>query len=211
MAPRVVRSPEGEPELVIAADMNVKLAYRLFDEAGEQHDELTKREPLVYVHGYAQIIPGLERGMDGARRGERRSLLLEPDEAFGERDPDARLEIDRKDLPNANNVTLGDELICTAPDGSECAYRIVELGESDIVADCNHPLAGQRVRFEVEVLSVRRATDEELIEAVTEMDERIVYADSIEYGTSSDEEETLGALEPPLVQLRRNPKAGSTP
>ena len=191
--------------------MAVKLTYRLFDEAGEQHDEITKREPLSYVHGYAQIIPGLELGIEGARVGDRRTLHLQPDEAFGEYDAEARCEIDRNDFPDAERASIGAELICTAPDGSECAYRIVEISESDILADCNHPLAGQHVRFEVEVLSIRKATDEELVAAMADMDERIVYADSIGYATEPDEEENHGAPEPPLVQLRRNPNAGSTP
>ena len=184
--------------MTVGADMAVKLTYRLFDEAGEQHDEITKREPLSYVHGYAQIIPGLELGIEGARVGDRRTLHLQPDEAFGEYDAEARCEIDRNDFPDAERASIGDELICTAPDGSECAYRIVEISESDILA-------------EVEVLSIRKATDEELVAAMADMDERIVYADSIGYATEPDEEENHGAPEPPLVQLRRNPNAGSTP
>lgn len=203
-------SPAAALDLPIAPDAAVKVAYRLFDEAGALHDEITKGEPLSYVHGYAQIIPGLEVGLEGARRGERRSLVLEPDEAFGERDPEARLEIDRKDFPSADAVAVGDEILCTAPDGSECAYRIVEVTETEIIADCNHPLAGARVRFEVEVLSVRKATDDEVADAMADMDERIVYADSIGYSTTPVEDAPQGELEPPLVQLRRNPKAGST-
>lgn len=199
--------------------MHVTLAFRLHDAAGLLRDEVTPREPLAFVHGYAQVIPGLEDGLLGARPGERRVLHLEPEQAFGERDPDARLEIDRRDFPSTQPVAVGDEIVCTAPDGSECAYVVVEVGEQEIVADRNHPLAGERVRFDVEVLAVRRASEDELRAAEIEMDERIVYADSIGYGSDPDGEPDEGsdACEPsvleasgtPLVQLRRNPKSGS--
>jgi len=189
----------------------VALAYRLYDAKGALHDEVTRAEPLRYVHGYAQVIPGLEAGLEGARGGERRSLMLEPEEAFGERDPSALLEIDRQDFPDAEGARLDDELVCTAPDGSECAYRIVSIGETEIVADRNHPLAGERVRFDIEVLAVRDATDEELASAEADMDERIVYAETIGYQTEPDDGSNgHTAAEPPLVQLRVNPKTGPT-
>jgi hypothetical protein len=79
----------------------------------------------------------------------------------------------------------------------------VSISETDIVADRNHPLAGERVRFEVEVLSVRPATEDELRAAEADVDDRIVYANTIVYGSEPEV--------PPLVQLRKNPKSGSRP
>lgn len=186
------------------------IAYRLYDEQGELHAEVTRGEPLRFVHGYAQVIPGLELGLEGARAGDRRSLTLEPEDAFGERDPDALLEIDRRDFPEAEGATIDDELVCIAPDGSECTYRIVSLGESEIVADRNHPLAGKRVRFDVEVLAVRRASEEELAAAEAQMEELIVYAESIGYQTELDTGPDDHMAAEPLVQLRVNPKTGPT-
>ncbi len=180
----------------VAADMKVTLRYRLFDAKGKLCDEIGRAEPLVYVHGYAQIIPGLEQGVEGARAGERRRIALGPDEAFGERDDDAVLEIDRRDFPGAERAKVGDEIVATAPDGSECAYRIVEIGDSEIVADRNHPLAGQRVTFEVEVIAVLPAGDDEIAVAEADVDERIVYADTIVYGSEPE-------VAPSLVQLRK--------
>src|SRR5439155_10092023 len=121
----------------------------------------------------------LERGIAGAQAGEKRRLSLGPEEAFGERDADAVLEIDAADFPGGERAQLGDEIVATGPDGTECAYRIVAVHDGDIVADRNHPLAGQRVRFEIEVLEVRQASEHEISVAQEDMDERIVYANNI--------------------------------
>jgi len=195
------------PDLAVAPDLEVTLAYRLFDQAGALHDEVTKGEPLRYIHGYAQVIPGLEDGLAGARRGERRSLDLGPDEAFGERDPEARFRIAREEFSDPTAIAVGDELVCEAPDGGECAYRVVEVGDEEVVADQNHPLAGQRVRFEIDVLLVRRVDEATLARAAAEMDERIEYADSMSYSEGVEAMGDVGGAVPtaPLVQLRRNP------
>ena len=199
------------PDLAVAPDLEVTLSYRVFDAQGVLHDEVLRSAPLRYIHGYAQVIPGLESGLEGARRGERRTLVLEPDAAFGERDPSARFSIARDDFPSGNDIKVGDELVCSVPDEGECSYRVLEVTDEEIVADQNHPLAGQRVRFEVEVLVVRRVDDAALARAAAEMDERIEYADSIDYSGSEDEVEASGgfASDASLVQLRLNRKSGS--
>src|SRR4051812_40146145 len=70
--------------LAIATDTFVTLSYVLFDEQGEAVDRASPEEPLTYVHGYAQIVPGLERALKGLHAGERREVIVEPEEAFGE-------------------------------------------------------------------------------------------------------------------------------
>jgi FKBP-type peptidyl-prolyl cis-trans isomerase SlyD len=203
--------------------MVVTLAYKLYDDAGRVRDSASREHPLKFVHGYAQVVPGLERGIVGAQAGERRKLSLGPEEAFGERDPDAVLEIDGADFPGGERAQPGDEIVATGPDGTECAYRIVAVRDGDIVADRNHPLAGQRVRFEIEVLAVRPAHEQEIAAAQDDMDERIVYANTIVYQSEPDED-AASASEPPgylgggsptpppgggLVQLRKKPKTDS--
>jgi FKBP-type peptidyl-prolyl cis-trans isomerase SlyD len=199
------------PDLAIAPDLEVTVAYRLFDEAGVLHDEVTKQAPLRYIHGYAQVIPGLEEGLAGARRGQSRTLELGPDEAFGERDPEARFTVARDEFPDPSAVAIGDELVCEAPDGGDCAYRVVEVTDDEVVADQNHPLAGQRVRFEIDVLLVRRVDEATLARAAAEMDERIEYADSMGYSGADDSDCNAIEVGPgeSLVQLRRPPKSGS--
>jgi FKBP-type peptidyl-prolyl cis-trans isomerase SlyD len=190
-------APPERPDPRAAADTVVTLIYRLYDEAGELCDTASREAPLRYVHGYAQIIPGLERGLDGAKRGERRRIELDPEEAFGERDEQAILEIDKRDFPDAARAEVGDEILATAPDGTECSYRILAITDSDIIADRNHPLAGKRVRFDVEVVDVRPAREREIADAQAEVDDRIVGANTIVYGS-----EPADADGNKLIQLR---------
>ncbi len=182
--------------------MRVSVAFRLFDEAGALVDEISAREPLTYVHGYAQVLPGLEAGLDGARIGERRTLVLGPDDAFGARDPAALLEIDPDDFPDVAGAEVGAEIVATGPDGTEAVHRIVEIDEDAIMVDLNHPLAGQTVRFEVEICDVHPATDAELDAAQADLGVRIAHAGMVVYGSQSDETGSEPEVVQPLVQLR---------
>ncbi len=193
--------------------MVVVVSYRLYDSMNVLRDSTRKGSPVRYVHGFAQIVPGLERGLIGAFPGDQRTIDLGPDEAFGERDEGAVLEIERQSLPSAVNVKVGDEVLAAGPDGDEFSYSVTSVDGDVIRADMNHPLAGQRVRFEAEVLSVRPATDAEVEEALLEVDERIVGDDTIDYGTG-DAGRDAGASEPhaaTLVQLTKKPRHESGP
>ncbi|HVK64883.1 MAG TPA: peptidylprolyl isomerase [Polyangium sp.] len=157
---------------VIGPDTRVSLSYVLFDEDGDTVDRATEKEPLEYVHGYAQILPGLERAVEGMRAGERREIIVEPADAFGEHDDEGVFEVDKADFPDSEHVTPGDEFIAQAPDGESIAMRVVEVLPDAFLVDTNHPLAGQKIRFEVVVHHVRTASDEEIAEAQAELEER---------------------------------------
>jgi FKBP-type peptidyl-prolyl cis-trans isomerase SlyD len=166
--------------LAIAPDTVVTLAYVLFDARGEAVDRAGKGEPLTYVHGYAQIVPGLEKRIAGLRAGERRTFTLEAEEAFGERDEDAVFTIDREDIPQAERVSVGDEIAAEAPDGDTITMRVLEVRDDGVLVDANHPLAGQSVRFEVEVRAVRPASEAEIAEAQADLEDRIAHGDDDE-------------------------------
>lgn len=157
----------------IAPDTLVTLSYVLFDEQGEAVDRATAAEPLTYVHGYAQLVPGLERQIVGLKAGEKGVFTIDADEAFGQREDDAVFEVDKSDFPDAGDVAVGDEFMAQGPDGEPIPMRVLEVRPDAFVVDTNHPLAGQRVRFEVEVTEVRAATEEEIAEAESELEERI--------------------------------------
>lgn len=158
--------------LRVATDTVVTLSYVLFDQQGEAVDRATDAEPLTYIHGYAQIVPGLERGLEGLLPGEKRSFEVDPAEAFGAREDEAVFEVDKSDFPDSDGVTAGDEFVAEGPEGEPIAMRVVEVLPEAFVVDANHPLAGQKVRFEVEVASVRAASEEEIAEAQAELEER---------------------------------------
>jgi FKBP-type peptidyl-prolyl cis-trans isomerase SlyD len=170
--------------LAIAPDTVVTLSYALFDERGEVIDGAgtlvasesaeaspnprsgdSPCEPLTYVHGYAQIVPGLERQIEGLHKGERRTFTMAPDEAFGDRDEDAVFEVEKSDFPDADEVTVGDEFMAEGPDGEPFAMRVVEVKPDGFLMDANHPLAGQTLRVEVAVEAVRTASEEEITAA----------------------------------------------
>ena len=191
----------------VGPDALVTVSYRLFDEAGELVDDVSE---LAFVFGCAQVLPALERGLLGASPGDERTIEADPEEAFGDRDEEALLEVDRADFPGGDAAQVGDEIIATRPDGVEVAHSVVEVTDDVVLVDLNHPLAGQRVRFVVSVLNVRRATDDELDAAQAALDELVVGDGAIVYASPPDE--GLNEGDAPslrddsgedLVQLRR--------
>lgn len=169
-APPVETSPNA---VRIGPDTVVTLAYVLFDQDGNIAEEAKKEEPLTYVHGYAQIVPGLEKGVIGLGRGDKREIVVDAEEAFGEPDEKAILEIDRADFPNVGRpLQVGDELVAQDDEDDEIVMRIVEVRKDTVLVDTNHPLAGQTVRFQVEVCDVRAATEDEIADAEAELESR---------------------------------------
>jgi len=135
-----------------------RLSSRTFDAEGEPLDP----EPVVTacVFGYGALLPGLEAALEGKRAGARCSVELKPKDAYGERDPNLCLEVERGEFPP--DVAAGDRFDAERDDGTPFVLSVLEVTEMGVLLDLNHPLAGQRVRFEVEVLEARPASGEEL-------------------------------------------------
>jgi FKBP-type peptidyl-prolyl cis-trans isomerase SlyD len=157
----------------IGPDTVVTISYVLFDESGDPVDHATKEEPLSYVHGYAQIVPGLERGLIGCHAGDHREITVSSEDAFGDRDEEGVFEVDRADFPNQADVEPGDEFVAQGPDGESIAMRVVQVLPDAFVVDTNHPLAGQKIRFEVDVASVRAASEEEIAGAQADLEQHL--------------------------------------
>ncbi len=173
----------------IGPGMSVRLAYRVFDAEGEAIDDASE---LLFVFGYGALLPAVEEQLDGARQGERRTFSLPPERAFGRRNPKAVVEVDREDFPE--DVAPGDRFEAEADDGRPVLLQVLDVTPDAVVLDGNHPLAGQRLRFELEVLELRPATAEELSEA-----ERLLEA--------GQDSQAQPAQEPliPLGRLLRGP------
>lgn len=172
--------------LAIAPDTVVTLSYVLFDQNGEAVDRVEKTEPLTYVHGYAQLVPGLERQIAGLKAGDRGSFTVDAEEAFGDHDEEAVFEVDKSDFPDANEVEVGDEFMAEGPGGEPIAMRVLEVHPDSFVVDTNHPLAGQKVRFEVEVADVRAASEQEIADAQAELEQMIAEGDDDACGCGHD-------------------------
>lgn len=176
----------------IQPNSHVVLEYTLHDENGELLDSSSAAggEPIVYVHGYGMIVPGLEAALAGMRAGETKEVVVPPEDAFGDQDPELVLEIDRSDCPKPDDVKPGDEMVAESPDGDEAVMRVVEVKQDTVVVDANHPLAGKTLRYSVYVREVRPATDEEIADAAAAFE-------AAGYAPPEPEAENL-------VQLRRS-------
>jgi FKBP-type peptidyl-prolyl cis-trans isomerase SlyD len=152
-------------ETQIGPDTFVTLAYTLYDEDGDVLDSADAESPLSYLHGYGQIVPGLERAIEGMVRGSERSVVVVPEDGYGEYDPEAVLEVDRSEFPVPGDVSVGDQFLAEGEDGETVPMTVLEVSDDACVVDTNHPLAGETLHFQVTVLDVRPATDRELVEA----------------------------------------------
>lgn len=157
----------------IQPNARVVLEYELRDENGETLDASSQEggEPIVYVHGYGMIVPGLEAGIVGLKVGDEKEVVVAPDEGFGEHDEELVLEVDRAELPRPKDVKIGDEMVAESPEGEEAIMRVVEVKDDAVVVDANHPLAGKTLRYKVKVREIREGTEAEIAEAARAFDE----------------------------------------
>ena len=157
----------------IQPNARVVLEYTLRDDAGEVLDssDAEDGEPIVYVHGYGMLVPGLEAALAGLEMGTSKDVTVTPAEGFGDRDEELVLEIDKTDFPDPKNITVGDEVVAESPDGDEVPMRVVEVRDETVVVDANHPLAGVTLRYSVTVKEIAAASEEEIAEAASGFEE----------------------------------------
>ena len=136
----------------------VTLSYTLSLDDGEMLDN---EDHVEYLHGYNNIIPGLEEALEGSKPRERRAVVLEPADAYGERDPARLITAPINSVPNAGNLQPGMRITAGTARGP-VELTVSEVNDDTIVFDANHPLAGKRLRFDVEVVDVRAAARHEL-------------------------------------------------
>ncbi len=145
----------------ITKDTVATLEYRLHLPDGELVDEGTAEDPLVYLHGYEEIVPGLEKALEGKGAGETVKVVVPPGEAYGEYDPEGVEEVPRDSLPKDLVLEEGGVLTATDDDGDEIDFLIKAVKGDLITVDSNHPMAGKTLHFDVNIREVRAATDEE--------------------------------------------------
>ena len=129
---------------------------------GKVIDSSVSGDPLEYLHGAANIIPGLEREMDGMLIGESKNVLVVAEDGYGEVDEEAFLEAPRSEFPEDMPLKPGLEMELTGPDGNPMYARVERVEGETVVLNMNHPLAGKELNFDVKVVGLRDATDEEM-------------------------------------------------
>jgi len=125
-------------------------------ESGEVFDSSEGRDPLKFLVGHKQMIPGFEEELMGAAKGERRTFTLDPERAYGNRIPEAVQQIPKR-MFGEIDLEIGMTLMSDVG-----PFQVVAVEDETVTADFNHKLAGQTLQFSVEVVDVQEATPEEL-------------------------------------------------
>lgn len=152
MALVVTTSVFAEDAPQIADGKTVKFDYTLTVE-GKVVDSSEGREPLQYVQGQSQIIPGLEKQMAGLKAGDEKEVDVKAAEAYGELNPKAYAEVPRDKLPKGD-LKVGMQLHSTGQDGQPVFATISEVKKNAVVMNFNHPLAGKDLHFKVKVVEI---------------------------------------------------------
>ncbi|SUD89855.1 FKBP-type peptidyl-prolyl cis-trans isomerase [Psychrobacter phenylpyruvicus] len=144
----------------IAKDTAVRFNYILKDESGNVIDQ-SQGEPLAYLHGHNNIIPGLEKELEGKSAGDSLTAVIEPADAYGEYQEQAVQQVPRANFQGVDNIQPGMQFQSEA-EGQVMLVTVTEVNDDTVTVDANHPLAGKKLSFDVEIIEVRAATEDEL-------------------------------------------------
>jgi FKBP-type peptidyl-prolyl cis-trans isomerase SlyD len=153
-------------ELKIGQDMVASVHYTgTLPESGEVFDSSEGRDPLTFLVGHRQMIPGFEEEMMGAVQGERREFELEPERAYGHPNDELITEFPKADFAQLEesgvNIEVGMTLVAQTFQGP-APFMVTAVNDETITADFNHAMAGKTLAFSVEVVDLRQASEEEI-------------------------------------------------
>jgi len=121
---------------------------------GTEFDSSRGREPLEFALGSGQVIPGFDNAVEGMSVGDAKSVTIEPDQAYGVHHEQLVQEVPKSALPDDLEATVGMQLQSQAPDGQVMLFVIAAVGDDTITVDGNHPLAGQALNFDIELVEI---------------------------------------------------------
>ena len=145
----------------IADGKVVHFHYTLKNQAGEVLDSSAGREPMPYLHGAGNIVPGLERQLAGLKVGDTVDATVEPEEGYGTVDDNWPQQVPRDAFPGDIEIQAGMQFFAQSPDGGHFPVWIARVDDDSVWVDGNHPLAGETLYFAVEIVEIRDATAEE--------------------------------------------------
>ncbi len=140
----------------------ISFHYTLKDKAGTQLDSSEGGEPMSYVEGVGQIIPGLEEALKTLKAGDKKTLMVEAEQGYGNRDERLVMEVPLAELPQEEKVKVGMAYDIELSEDSSHVFRVTELSKTHATLDGNHPLAGKDLYFDVDIQEARTATKEEI-------------------------------------------------
>lgn len=139
----------------------VAIDYTLKDKTGKVLDSSDGREPLYYLHGSNNIIPGLEKELAGKKETDELSVVIPAEEGYGERNDDLMTNVTKEELAGVEDLEVGIQLQAQTAQGVQ-VFTVIAIEGENVTLDGNHPLAGEELHFAVTVKSIREATKEEL-------------------------------------------------
>jgi FKBP-type peptidyl-prolyl cis-trans isomerase SlyD len=140
----------------------VNLSYTLKNSDGDVLDKADASEPFTYLHGASQVVPGLETALEGLKKGDKKKVTVAPEEGYGEVNEELKLAVNRTQFPAEAQIEAGMQFETQTPDGHGLIFTVEAIEDDKVMIDGNHPLAGETLHFDVEVLDVRAATKEEI-------------------------------------------------
>ena len=140
----------------------VAFHYTLTNDAGEVLDSSENQDPLVYLHGTGGVIAGLEAALEGKVAGDSLQAVIAPEEAYGAHDPQLIQVVPRSAFAGIEVIEVGMRFTASDGEGQQQSVGIAAVEEDEITVDGNHPLAGETLHFDVQIVSVRPATETEV-------------------------------------------------
>ena len=140
----------------------VSFHYTLTDDSGQQLDSSDGRQPLSYLHGAGNIIPGLENALEGKSTGDKMIVAVTAAEGYGEVQPALIQEVPRGSFEGVENIEVGMQFEAQTGNGDSVPVTVTAVTDESITVDGNHPLAGKNLNFDVSIEEVRDASQEEL-------------------------------------------------
>ena len=145
----------------IALNTVVSMHYTLTGEDGEVLDSSEGQGPLVFLSGTKNIIDGLDKALQGKQAGDKVSVTVAPEEAYGEVYQEMIQEVPRENFQGVDEIEVGMQFMAQTPGGQQPVV-VIAVADDNVTLDGNHPLAGKTLNFDVEIADVRAATQEEL-------------------------------------------------
>ena len=145
----------------ITDDMVVQFNYTLRDEKGDVLETNEGHDPIAYLHGHDNMMPGVEKSIEGKDIGEKYSVTLPASETYGERNDEAEQRVSVKHLQGEKVWKPGMRALINTDQGQR-QVTIIKMGKFMATVDVNHPLAGRELTFDIELIDARDATAEEI-------------------------------------------------
>ncbi len=140
----------------------VAIDYKLTDNEGTLIDSSDGKQPLTYLHGTGQIVPGLERALEGQSTGDQIQVVVDPEDAYGARRDSLLSEVSRSHFAEVDKLEVGMQFRVPTDKGNYHVVTVIDVTDEVVTIDGNHPLAGVTLNFDIAVRDVREASETEI-------------------------------------------------